>query len=312
MKQAIPLYLYFWFSSAPMLKTMQSSSTSTGVPNMNLANLKRLPVLLPPLTEQRAIAAVLDSIDEAIERTEAVITATEQLRDALLQELLTRGVPGWHTEWKEAPSIGTIPANWKAVRLGDVAEVNPRRPRIEPKSNPLVGFIPMAVVKEQLGGIQKTLRRPYEEVRTGYTYFENQDVLFAKITPCLQNRKHALINDLSDGYGFGTTEFHVLRSGDSLEPRHLFRVVTQPHNIKKCADSFTGTAGQQRVQPDTIRSLPVPLPPLPEQRSIAAALDALERTIERGREERDGLQTLKGASTDALLTGRLRIRRVEE
>ena len=75
--------------------------------------------LLPPLPEQRAIAAVLDSIDEAIERTEAVITATERLRDALLHELLTRGVPGWHSEWKDVPGIGTIPADWDVVRLGD-------------------------------------------------------------------------------------------------------------------------------------------------------------------------------------------------
>ena len=70
--------------------------------------------------KQRAIAAVLDSIDEAIERTDAVIAATERLRDALLHELLTRGVPGWHSEWKEAPGIGTIPACWEVVRLGDV------------------------------------------------------------------------------------------------------------------------------------------------------------------------------------------------
>ena len=81
--------------------------------------LRSLPILLPPLPEQRAIAAVLDSIDDAIERTEAVITATERLRDALLHELLTRGVPGWHTQWKDVPGIGTIPADWEVVRLGD-------------------------------------------------------------------------------------------------------------------------------------------------------------------------------------------------
>ena len=84
--------------------------------------LKDLPIFLPPLPEQRAIAAVLDSIDEAIERTEAVIAATEQLRDSLLHQLLTHGVPGWHTEWKEAPGLGTIPAGWEMVRLGEVLE----------------------------------------------------------------------------------------------------------------------------------------------------------------------------------------------
>ena len=79
--------------------------------------------LLPPLAEQRAIAAVLDSIDHAIERTAEVIAATERLRNALLHRLLTRGVPGWHSQWREAPGIGTIPASWDVARLGDVAEV---------------------------------------------------------------------------------------------------------------------------------------------------------------------------------------------
>ena len=86
---------------------------------LTLDATRNLPILLPPLPEQRAIAAVLDSIDDAIERTEAVIAATEQLRDSLLHQLLTRGVPGWHTEWKEAPGLGTIPADWEVVRLGD-------------------------------------------------------------------------------------------------------------------------------------------------------------------------------------------------
>ena len=88
------------------------------------------------MPEQRAIADVLDSIDAAIERTEAVIAATEILRDSLLHELLTRGVPGWHTEWKDVPGIGTIPADWEVVRLEDVASVErgkfAHRPRNEP------------------------------------------------------------------------------------------------------------------------------------------------------------------------------------
>lgn len=86
-------------------------------------DLRKLPISVPPILEQRAIAAILDSIDEAIQRTEEVIAATEELRQALLQDLLTRGVPGWHTEWKQVPGIGTIPADWEVVRLGEVAEV---------------------------------------------------------------------------------------------------------------------------------------------------------------------------------------------
>ena len=90
---------------------------------LTLDATRNLPILLPPLPEQRHIAAVLDSIDDAIEGTETVIAATGQLRDSLLHQLLTRGVPGWHTKWKEAPGLGTIPADWGVVRLGEVAEV---------------------------------------------------------------------------------------------------------------------------------------------------------------------------------------------
>ena len=102
--------------------TARLEHQTTGIRNLDYAAYLNLPVLLPPLPEQQAIAAVLDSIDDAIERTEAVIAATEQLRDSLLHQLLTRGVPGQHTEWRDVPGLGTIPADWDVVRLGDVAE----------------------------------------------------------------------------------------------------------------------------------------------------------------------------------------------
>ena len=82
-----------------------------------------LGVALPPVAEQRAIAAVLDAIYETIERTEAVISATERLRDALLHELLTRGIPELHTSWSQVPSLGTVPSNWHVARLIDVFEI---------------------------------------------------------------------------------------------------------------------------------------------------------------------------------------------
>ena len=83
---------------------------ATGVPGLNRDDVYSLNRSLPPLAEQRAIAAVLDAIDEAIERTEAVVAATERLRDVLLHQLLTRGISGWHTAWKDVPGLGTIPA----------------------------------------------------------------------------------------------------------------------------------------------------------------------------------------------------------
>ena len=101
---------------------LEANMTGQAYPAVRPSDVATYPILLPPLAEQRAIAAVLDSIDGAIERTDDVIAATERLRDALLHELLTRGVPGWHSAWKDVPGLGTVPASWEVVRLGDVAE----------------------------------------------------------------------------------------------------------------------------------------------------------------------------------------------
>ena len=171
------------------------------------------------------------------------------------------------------------PDGWRMVRLEEVAQVNPRRPVLSIELQTPITFVPMASVGEKSAGILCPEQREYREVAKGYTYFEENNVLFAKITPCLQNGKHALASGLRGGFGFGTTEFHVIRADPNIEPRHLFRVLTQPQNIDKCVRSFSGTAGQQRVQPEVLKSLPILLPPLVEQRAIAGVLDAIDEAI---------------------------------
>ena len=174
-----------------------------------------------------------------------------------------------------------VPNGWQLVRLEDVAEVNPRRPRLSVHDDTSVTFLPMAAIAESSQGIIARESRPYFEISTGYTYFEENDFLFSKITPCLQNGKHALATGLEGGFGFGTTEFHVVRAGCGLAASFMFRVLTQAHIIDRCAKSFTGTAGQQRVQPEILKDIRILLPPLSEQRAIATVLDSIDEAIER-------------------------------
>ena len=109
-----------WLFHTLLREDLSTLNRATGVPGLNRDDVYALRRPIPPLPEQRAIARVLDSIDEAIERTDEVIAATERLRDALLHELLTRGLPGHHTAWRDVPGLGTIPADWEVVRLRDV------------------------------------------------------------------------------------------------------------------------------------------------------------------------------------------------
>ena len=188
------------------------------------------------------------------------------------------------------------------VRLEEVAQVNPRRPVLSIELQTPITFVPMASVGEKSAGILCREQREYREVAKGYTYFEENNVLFAKITPCLQNGKHALATGLRAGFGFGTTEFHVVRAGSKVEPRHLFRVLTHPQNIDKCTRSFSGTAGQQRVQPEVLKSLRILLPPLPEQRAIAGVLDAIDEAIERTEAVIAATERLRDSLLHELLT----------
>lgn len=165
-----------------------------------------------------------------------------------------------------------LPAGWRWVRLGEVCEINPRRnditrPDIEPTS-----FVPMEAVDAEKGIICEVRERPFADVKKGYTYFEDGDVLFAKITPCMQNGKHAIARNLIEGFGFASTEFHVIRPAKGILAEWIHYFVRQPAVLQDATNHFTGAVGQQRVPDDFLKSLEIPLPPLSEQQRIAGLL----------------------------------------
>ena len=240
---------------------------------MTLDTTRSLPILLPPLAEQRAIAAVLDSIDEAIERTKEAIAATEALRDSLLHELLTRGVPGWHTEWKEVPGIGTIPAAWHVVRLGDVCE--PPQYGASAAAQPYNPDLPRYVRITDLtddGRLSLDDPRSADPIQvTGYE-LRDGDLLFAR-----------------SGATVGKTYAHKANSAPCVYAGYLIRFRPQPDSIlPEFLELFTHSrpyyrwvasmfraGAQPNINAAEYASMPVPLPLLDEQRSISSALTAL-------------------------------------
>lgn len=308
--QAAPEYLFALMKLPQMVARYQRIGEGTvhRRKSISFARLGRLGFAIPSLSEQRSILAVLDSIDEAIERTDEVIAATERLRDALLHELLTRGLPGHHTAWREVRGLGTIPACWEVVRLGDVCEVisgYAMGPQRAPQDHPRP-YLTVANVH--------TDRVTVGELR----YMELTDAEYAsrslRAGDLVVVEGHAQLSQLGraavvppDAAGFAFQN-------------HLFRVRLLGHGDLQfvCASmngprgrayfaSFGGTtSGLNTVSARNLRLLPLPWPGDTEQQAIAATLSSVDDAVERAREERAALQSSKASTADALLTGRVR------
>ena len=261
--------------------------------------LRSLSVFLPPLAEQRAIATVLDSIDEAIERTDAVIAATERLRDSLLHELLTRGVPGWHSEWKEAPGIGTIPACWEVVRLEDVAELvmgqSPPGSTVSNWDGDSRGDtgLPFMQGNAEFG---EMFPQPAKWCDSPMKVAERGDTLISVRAPV--GEVNLADDRLAIGRGLAAIRF------TAIDSRFGWHIVNY---AKHKFDRLTQGSTFQAIGRSELRSLSVLLPHIPEQRAIAAMLNGVDDAIDGLREELDSLQTTKASTADALLAGRVRV-----
>lgn len=184
-------------------------------------------------------------------------------------------------------------SRWQIKTLTDVCEINPRLPRDHRiADDQIVSFVPMAAVDEVFGAIQDRQERPFFDVRKGYTAFRDGDVLFAKITPCMENGKAAIATGLVGGLGFGSTEFHVLRAKETVLPEWLFYFVRQPSFRREAKRNFTGTAGQQRVPTTFLSSVAIPVPPLTEQRRIVDLLARAEGIVRLRREAQAKAQAI--------------------
>lgn len=163
---------------------------------------------------------------------------------------------------------------WVATTLEEITEINPRHPTDIEATLP-VTFVPMPALSETGWIFQFAEERPFGAVRKGYTHFAEGDVLFAKITPCMENGKAAVATGLKNGLGCGTTELHVLRPRGGIESKFIYYFIHQESFRREAVRNFTGTAGQLRVPVSFIRETMIPLAPSAEQQRIVAKLEKL-------------------------------------
>ena len=171
-----------------------------------------------------------------------------------------------------------IPKGWVWCRLGEICEINPKN-KLDDELE--VAFIPMPFISDGFSNIHTFEVEKWKNIKKGYTHFQNGDIGVAKITPCFENRKSLIFNNLKNGVGAGTTELYILRNNKTISfNKYFFWVVKTQEFINKGIESFTGAVGQQRVSKDFIQNTLIPLPPLAEQHRIVQKIEQLFALID--------------------------------
>ena len=197
----------------------------------------------------------------------------------------------------------------RVVPLSEAVAVNPKIDRSQLADDTQVSFVPMAAVGAADGSIDADTVRPYAEVKKGYTHFRENDVLFAKVTPCMENGKMAVARKLKNGMGFGSTEFHVLRPREGVDPHYVYHFVSSQTFRKEAARHMTGAVGLRRVPSAFLESAEIPLPALGVQREIVAELEKqfsrLDEAVANLQRVKANLKRYKASVLKAAVEGRL-------
>ena len=266
-----------WLHSSKAFRA-QYEANAVGVTRFGLSQyaFRAARVPLPPLPEQQRIAAYLDAscaaIDAAVAAKRQQLETLDNLRNLTVHNAVTRGLNS-NAKMKQAGLnwLSVVPAHWSLSRIRNVAKLSPAFSGKPPAFNEESTVVPMEFLNND-GSLDTTLKLPLEDITGGLTMFEAGDVLFAKITPCMENGKGAFVEKLLTRYAFGSTEFHVLRPNLSVDGRFLYFYTFNPIFRAYAAENMQGAAGQKRVQSRFLKDTRLFLPPIAEQRSISQFL----------------------------------------
>jgi type I restriction enzyme S subunit len=305
---------YGYYLLKSLEKEIRNNTVGMGIPHVDGNYLKSIKLLLPPISEQTQIVSILDEktakIDSLIEKKERKIELLKEKRKALINHAVTKGLnPDVPMKDSGVEWIGEIPDGWELVKLKYLAEINPSKKKEVDVSQKVV-FLPMEKVSED-GKINQDDMREYGQVNSGYTYFEKNDILLAKITPCFENGKGAYLKNLRSEIGFGSTEFHVIRAHDILDKILYYNI--RREGFKKVGETFmSGAAGQKRVSTDFLEEWLIAVPPKEEQNSIVTYLDKETSEIDRlvGKEQQkiELLKEYRQSLISEVVTGKIDVR----
>ncbi len=291
-------YLYF-LTKLQYFKDSLSKYTTGQQPNYGYYHYSRIPVPLPPLLEQKRIVEILDEVFATIDKAKANIEKNllnvKELFESYLENVFANNTEGWVHK-----------------KLNDVFEIKP--PKVEAKSklreNESVTFLPMEDLNVLNYEIKPIKERKLKEVINGYTYFANDDVLLAKITPCFENGKIGIAKNLINGIGFGSSEYIVFRKKDEVIPEYLYFFLSRNSFRDEGSKRMTGAVGHKRVPKEFIEEYVIPFPKSKKEQLVVVnklnQLDVeIKKLLEHYQHKLDNLEELQKSVLQRAFNGQL-------
>lgn len=271
-------YLYCFLDK--YVETLRKQSIGGVIKYIKLGNLTEADIPLCNIEEQSEIVKALEKVNALIAYRKAQLSKLDEVVKSRFIELFGK--------------VGTDTKGWGLTRFGDCCSINPKKGDDKRLNQGLtVSFVPMPSVSEK-GEIDASDTKLYDEVKSGFTYFAEQDVLFAKITPCMENGKGAVAKGLCNGIGFGSTEFHVLRPIEGVSNPYWIYTVTAFNQFRvDAANNMTGSAGQRRVPASFLEAYKVSVPPIDLQNEFATFVEQTDKLKFEVKEALEKLETLK-------------------
>lgn len=301
-------HLFRWCQQSGVFASIATQTTS--IAHLGVSRLSNLEVLLPPLPEQRKIAAILSSVDDAIDKTQAVIDQLAVVKKAMMQELLTKGLPGRHTKFKKT-EIGMVPEEWEVLQLGRLLE------GIDAGWSPQCDGVPASLSEWgvlKVSAVSWGAFRPDEnkrlpaglEPRPGIEVREGDVLISRANTPDLVGRSVLVRSTrpqlmLSD-------KLLRLRVGNRAAPAFVNLCLETPTSRAQIVDGATGSSkSMKNISQAALREVVVPVPPIDEQKHITALVEALDMRMGTERLALGSTGVLKSALMSVLLTGEVRV-----
>lgn len=296
-------YYYYYSQSNLYFDEIRRVSGGSGQPKINKKDYRSIKIPIPPLAEQERIINKLEKLLIKLEDGRKILNTLKSLVEDYYQSILKSAFDGTLTEdWRvknrtqnsslkvkkshygsaadisqEVTSLQTIiPKEWDLIELDHVVSINPRLDKGNYDDKMEVSFIPMKAIEEESGHIDLSCTKELGEVKKGYTPFINGDILFAKITPCMENGKIAIANNLKNGIGFGSTEFYVIRPNNNIIlEKFLFYYLVQRRFRQVAKTVMTGSGGHLRVPLSFLKQVKIPIPSIDEQTLIVEKVEEL-------------------------------------